>query len=405
MRVMLLVQELTIGGLPNYVLDLARALSQAGDDVAVAHVNPQVPAHLDAGGVTLLCLDRAGGQAGLAKLNAWAPDVVHVHLCSDLALLRELLALGIPLVRSFHDYTSLCLRRGRRRFPGDRCQRALGPGCLAFGCGLGAPAPGSRIPSLQSIGGKLTERAAYQRFEYAVVGSRYMQSVLLLNGFRADQVRLIPYFSRFDAHAQGEPDEQGKLAGVPGLDRPLQFLFSGQAVAGKGLRVLVRALAHLKSSWRLTAIADGPELAAVKELAQRHQLADRIDFLGWLPQGQLAGHYRSADVLVVPSVWDDPGPLVGLEAMSMGTPVVGFPVGGIPDYVHEGKTGFLATEVSVASLADALARASARGAELRQLGLQARALVASVHGRDRHVGAVRSVYESMSIALAQQEAT
>ena len=398
MRVLLLVETLTIGGLPNYVLELARALSEAGDVVAVAHAGDEVPAHLELRGVTLLPLSSTSSPAqprdAALALLAWAPDVVHVHLCSDLPLLRELCALGVPVLRSFHDYTSMCLRRGRRRFPGDRCQRALGRSCLLFGCGVGAPAPGSRLPGLKSLSAKLAERDAYRRFDVAIVGSHHMRRVLLVNGFAPDRIRLVPYFSRFDAQARGDVALAPKPAGVPGVDRPLELLFAGQAVAGKGLRVLVRALAAVDGDWRLTTVSAGPDLAAAQALARRLRIDDRIAFKGWVPQPALADLYRSADLLVIPSVWDDPGPLVGLEAMAMGTPVLGFPVGGIPDYAQDGRTGFLAESVSVAALAAALRRAMTSGAELAGLGRSGRSLVAEVHGRRRHVDEIRALYRA-----------
>lgn len=397
MRVMLLVEVLTIGGLPNHVLDQARALAEAGDTVVVAHGGP-APAHLDTQGVPLLSWPAGDAAQALASITAWRPEVLHLHLCSDRALLRGLLALraqGVPLLRSFHDYTSLCLRRGRRRFPGDRCQRALGLGCLLQGCGLGPPPAGRRWPTLANLPAKLDECAAYRGFDMSLVGSRYMQRTLLNNGFAAERVRLLPYFSRFDQAAQGHTPLAPKPRGVPGHTRPLALMFAGQAVAGKGLLPLLRALAGLRGPWQLLAVTAGPQLDAAKALSHRLGLAARIHFQAWLPPAQVAGLYRQADLLVIPSVWDDPGPLVGLEALSMGTPVLGFPVGGIPDYAIPGQTGFLAHEARVPALTQALQQALQQGAELARLGQQGRAHVAQVHGRQRHVQTLQAIYRDL----------
>jgi glycosyltransferase involved in cell wall biosynthesis len=393
MKILLLVESLSIGGLPNYVLDLARALTESGDVVAVAHGSADVPGFLDLNGVALLALPLANPRDWSVTVQAWSPDVIHIHLCSDVPLLAQIASIGVPVIRSFHDYTSMCLRRGRRRYPGDRCQRALSRACVMFGCALGAPNPGKRLPGFKSITAKLAERDAYQRFDACVVGSRYMRRVLIDNGFAQDRVHLVPYFSRFDEHASGALPLDPREPGVPGVDRPLSLLFVGQAVAGQGLKVLVRALAELEGEWRLTVASAGPDLTRAQALAEQLGISGRVDFKQWLPQQALRGLYRSADLLVIPSVWDDPGPLVGLEAMSMETPVLGFPVGGITDYAIDGSTGFLAEAVSVASLAAALRRAMAAGAELAAMGRHARLLVADVHGRRRHVDHIRSVYE------------
>ncbi len=408
MRVLLLVETLSIGGLPNYVLELARALSERGDQVALAHGGGVVPEYLDCRGVELLALSTRGFeypydlQQSLQVMRNWRADVLHVHLCSVLPLLQALPSLGIPLLRSFHDYTSMCLRRGRRRFPGDRCARALGWSCITQGCLIGAPRPGGRVPGLQNLPAKLAERGLYQAFSAAVVGSQHMRRVLLVNGFANERVQVVPYFSRFDQQAQGQVAMlEAKAAGIPGRERPLQMLFTGQAVKGKGLEVLVKALAHVRGDWRLTAISAGPRLPVARALAERYGIAGRIEFIEWLPQQALASYYRAADLFVLPSVWDDPGPLVGIEAMSFETPVLAFAVGGITDYVLDGKTGLQAATVSAAGLAQGLQRALDGDVDLLALGRAARALVAQQHGRSQHIGRLQQLYRDVLMGQAQ----
>ncbi|MES2817987.1 MAG: glycosyltransferase family 4 protein [Pseudomonadota bacterium] len=411
MRILLLVETLSIGGLPNYVLELARALSARGDSVALAHGGGTVPDYLDTQGIELLALTQDGfdrpaalSQA-LQVLRAWQPDLLHLHLCSVLPLLQALPTLGVPLVRSFHDYTSMCLRRGRRRFPGDRCDRPLGWSCALQGCLLGAPKAGSRLPGWQDLPGKLAERTAYQGFAAAVVGSRHMSRVLGINGFDARRVQVVPYFSRFDQQAQGlQAMGEPKAPGVPGRERALRLLFTGQAVKGKGLEVLIKALTRLTGDWHLTAIASGPRLPVAKALAERYGIAGRIEFIEWLPQEALAGYYRRADLFVLPSVWDDPGPLVGIEAMSFETPVLAFAVGGIPDYVLDDRTGFLADAVSVAALAQALQRAMEQAERLPALGQAARAQVAQYHSRHQHIDQLQQLYAQLATGTTGQAA-
>lgn len=408
MRVLLLVETLSIGGLPNYVLELARALSERGDQVALAHGGGIVPEYLDCRGVELLALSAQGFNHpydvtdSLQIIRRWRADVLHVHLCSVLPLLQALASLGIPLLRSFHDYTSMCLRRGRRRFPGDRCARALGWSCITQGCLIGAPKAGSRVPALQNLPAKMAERRLYHAFSEAIVGSQHMRRVLLVNGFASERVQVVPYFSRFDQQAQGlAAIGDAKAAGVPGRERALRLLFTGQAVKGKGLEVLVKALAQVRGDWCLTAISSGPRLPVAQALAQRYGISGRIEFIEWLPQEALAGYYRAADLFVLPSVWDDPGPLVGIEAMSFETPVLAFAVGGISDYVQDGKTGLQAAEVSVAGLAQGLQRALDGHVDLLALGRAARALVAQQHGRNRHIDQLQQIYRDV-LVIPQQ---
>ena len=96
---------------------------------------------------------------------------------------------------------------------------------------------------------------------------------------------------------------------------------------------------------------------------------------------------------MLPSIWDDPGPLVGIEAMSFETPVVSFPVGGIPDYVIDGQTGWLASGVSSQALTAALHAAISTPDDIAACGHAGRALVAARHARSGHIDAMRGIYQ------------
>lgn len=384
MRIVKIVETLGVGGLPNYALSVAKALAARGHEIILAHGNKDVPAHLETGGVKLAHLSDWNGVQSLA------PDLVHVHLLSDNKGIESLFSLGVPLVRSFHDYTSTCLRRGKRRWPGDRCQRPLDYKCAAFGCLIGRPGPGAKIPFLMNLPAKIAERDAYRRFDAAIVGSRHMAGMLETNGFESGKIFIIPYFSAFADKAEA-PIE--KPLGIPGYSRPFELLFSGQAVTGKGLEVLIEALAGVPQDWRLTVCSDGPRLAHARQKAGALNIAERISFHTWMPQSALAEMYKKADLFVLPSIWDDPGPLVGIEAMSFAAPVIGFAVGGIPDYLIDGETGFLVEDVSAKGLHEGLCRAMHSTPEtLARIGREAQKRVREHHSESVHVGALEKLY-------------
>ncbi len=207
------------------------------------------------------------------------------------------------------------------------------------------PKPG-KLFELADLRGKIAERDLYRNFDALITGSNHMTGMLHKNGFAPERVYTIPYFSRFAEYADVPMAKELGAASA----RPLELLFSGQAVKGKGLEILVSALHGVRGNWRLTVFSEGVRLEHAKTLAAELGIAERIDFRGWVTQSALAEAYRRADLFVLPSIWDDPGPLVGIEAMSFGTPVVGFAVGGIPDYLIDRKTGFLVTDTTAAGL-------------------------------------------------------
>lgn len=385
MKVVHLVEELGIGGLPNYVLQLARLSQSSVDEVRVAHMGESVGRNLETEGLDIVKISRA------ADLAAYKPDIVHVHLLSRLECLRDLFSLGAPLVRFFHDYTSTCLRRGKRRWPGDRCQRPLNAACAGFGCVIGRPAPGSYMPRLMDLSAKMEEMALFQKFDALITGSRHMTNMLLKNKFDPARVHTVPYFSSFSNDAR---TLTAKTPGA-GVTRPVEILFSGQAVKGKGLEILIEALGSLRGGWRLTVFSEGPRLPAAKELAARAGISGRIAFRGWVSQSALKDAYRQADIFALPSIWDDPGPLVGIEAMSFATPVVGFAVGGIPDYVIDGITGRLVTDVSARGMHAALQSCLDAPGKLEALGQNAQQQVRERHMLAQHLDGVMDIYKKI----------
>lgn len=387
MRIIQLVESLDIGGLPNYVLQLANLQKSAGHDVQVAYAKGTPGDHLETAGLDVV------HAPDFQALQAFEPDIIHIHLLSDPDYLHALSEQNkIVVVRSFHDYTSTCLRRGKRRFPGDRCHRPINYGCAAFGCIIGPPLPDSpsRLPRIMNLQEKINEKDIYRGFDAAICGSHHMRGMLSGNQFDDSKLFRIPYFSKFENEAHNEAE---KREGA-GTSRPFELLFSGQAVKGKGLEILIEALADIPYDWHLTVFCEGPRRIPAEDLAKKHDISSRITFNGWVEQSVLIDAYKSADIFVLPSIWDDPGPLVGIEALACGTPVVGFAVGGIPDYVIEGKTGFLVEETNDKGLRSGILRAMKNPDALKKLVPDCKSHVKQHHAAQRHLDMITEVYES-----------
>ena len=97
------------------------------------------------------------------------------------------------------------------------------------------------------------------------------------------------------------------------------------------------------------------ELARLQALKEELGIGDLVTFLGRRSQESLPFHYASADVVVMPSLYESFG-MVALEAMACGTPVVASDVGGLSFIVRDGETGYLVPENDPQPLADCLMR-------------------------------------------------
>jgi glycosyltransferase involved in cell wall biosynthesis len=157
--------------------------------------------------------------------------------------------------------------------------------------------------------------------------------------------------------------------------KPAEVLFAGRLSAEKGIAELVAATAGMN----LVVAGDGP---------LRHLVPSA---LGFVPHAELERLYARAAVVVLPSHREGL-PLCVLEAMAHGRPVVATAVGGIPELVEDGVTGFLVAPGDVDGLRGALERLLGDPVLRRRMGRAARASVSERCSRDAVADATLLVY-------------
>jgi glycosyltransferase involved in cell wall biosynthesis len=198
---------------------------------------------------------------------------------------------------------------------------------------------------------------------------------------RAAFVACISHFARSQAMLFSDPLHWPKLrivhCGVDPAryrgpsapsDAGLRLLFVGRLAAVKGLRVLFEALTRARGAGvSLTVIGDGPERAHAEAEAER--IGD-ISLIGYQSQDAVAKAFADADALVLPS-FAEGVPVVLMEAMAAGLPVIATRVGGVGELVQDGVSGLLVAPGDVDALHDAimaLARDSTRRKAMGEVG-------------------------------------
>jgi colanic acid/amylovoran biosynthesis glycosyltransferase len=154
---------------------------------------------------------------------------------------------------------------------------------------------------------------------------------------------------------------------------PPTVLAVGRLVSVKGHGVLLAAIARLAAAGdpvTATIVGDGPRRAALEGLSQRIGIADRVTFAGAVGQDDIGRYYQQADVFCLPSFLEGI-PVVLLEAMAYGVPVVASRITGIPELIEDDRSGLLVPPGRADLLADALRSVLAdpgRGAALAAEG-------------------------------------
>lgn len=169
------------------------------------------------------------------------------------------------------------------------------------------------------------------------------------------------------------PNVKQALAEAPAAAADEGFLlFVGRLRVRKGLEVLLAALADAAgSAARLVVAGDGEHRAALEATARRLGVAPRVEFLGRRGADDVRDLLRRCRALVVPSIYEGM-PLVILEAMEEGVPVIASRVSGIPEVVSDRVTGWLVAPEEPAALAAAIRDALGRPGEARRRGAAGR---------------------------------
>ncbi|HZY18406.1 MAG TPA: glycosyltransferase family 4 protein [Ramlibacter sp.] len=239
-------------------------------------------------------------------LDRERPDLVHTHALTGFSpsAWASAHARGIPVVHTLHDYSLACPKASMFR-AGANCERQCG---------------GCRV---------LTQPARdHSQSVQAVVGvSRFtLQRHLDLGYFTGASIRQVIH-NGLPGEVRPPPRER-----APGPRLRLGYV--GRLVQPKGVESLLRVMQALDPQACELVVAGraGPgDERRLRQLAPAH-----VTFAGFIDPDEL---YRRIDLLVVPSLWEDPLPTTAIEAMRRGVPAIVSDRGGLPDIVLDGQTG------------------------------------------------------------------
>jgi glycosyltransferase involved in cell wall biosynthesis len=201
-----------------------------------------------------------------------------------------------------------------------------------------------------------------------------------------------------NAHAVCLPSPVAVADAPAPAERGNIVLFLGRLEAGKGIFELLEALARLRPAVpdvRLVCAGDGDRIA-VARFAERLGIADAVKFTGWVgPSGKRA-LLESAAVFAAPS-YDASLPLSLVEAMAAGVPVIASAVGGIPEVVVDGVSGYLVAPGDRSTLARQLRALLVDRALAARIGAAARESARLRFAPERALPKLEEIYAAIGL--------
>ncbi len=292
-------------------------------------------------------------------------NIVHLHwiaFFADYPSFFDSIPDDVPIVWTLHDMNPLT---GGCHYS-SRCTR------FKSGCGSCPQIINAGPNDVSSINFRAKRRAINRKNITVVTPSKW------LGGLAAGS-RIWPTGTRFEVIRYGldlqafHPIDKPKAREQLGLPNESVLIGFGAEDTGnrrKGFDLLEQALVKLDCDSNVQCVILGSGA-----LPEKIQNGTRIHRLGYVDcQKQITQFYSACDLVVVPSR-EDNSPQIGLEAMACGTPVVGFDVGGISEYVIPGQTGQLATAENVHELAQSISMLVDDSGRRAKYGLLARQLM------------------------------
>jgi len=384
-----------------YIRELARGLLEGGHEPHLAYDEQRGPETVAAFKTHQVpgLNSRTPRPEALVRLRTLARELrpeLQVVECLDVPWFAEALSAVAPLVFSLHTHTLTCPNWTRVLWrSGVLCARDFSPACLVQhywgGCGAGGGL-GTLISNLRRCS---DARRTIRHFTAFQVPSLYVGDTLIRAGVEPRRVLVVQYPAPL-------LDEGARHVGAD--PEPDRLLFLGRLDREKGSQVLLEACARLRVPFRLRIVgaADVDQNdRIVASMLSQPMLAGRCEILPPTPRhSDLSAYYAAAAIVVVPSLWGDPSPLVRLEAMAHGRAVIGFDSGGVASAIQHQVTGLVVPRGDVPALVAALEDLLRDPARARAMGRAGRRFVESRLQPRQHADQFLSAFANLQRELA-----
>lgn len=271
------------------------------------------------------------------------PDIAQIHLIWGQitgSILKILKKYRIPTILTIHEYRLVCPAYTFRNGRGEVCEQCIGK--YFYKCITNKCCKNSYILS--------TIMAMEQYFRNAVtMPSKYINGIVYVSKFA--KIKLEQYMPSLinipNIVLYNLSDNIVSINDLQ-LKRDKYYLFFGRLSYEKGVKTLISAFEETPNC-KLKIAGTGPEENALKQYVADKNMRN-VEFLGYKTGYELSDLIKKAYYIIVPSEWYENNPMTIIEGYAAGVPVIGAKIGGIPEIIEDGKTGWLFTSGDVKDL-------------------------------------------------------
>ncbi len=368
------------GGADRHCFDLAQILRAAGHEVAF--LSTAAPQNIESHGafvpleVTNATRDTMAytGRARVAAHAIWhrsargamdrlvrefSPDVAHAHKVYPHLSVAPILAArecGVPVVQTVHDYE--------------------------FVSASAVDETGGRIDKTEA-------RLQYRALNTALFQVKKRRHVPAVAEWVSVSRAVAETYAKHGISSSAVPNFtlQGTDA-VPGFSDRTGVLYVGRLTSAKGVEDVIE-VARALPEVAVRVAGHGPLATAVRTAASK---LTNLEDMGMLSQDDVQRELRGSRVCVMPSRWQEPGPLACLEAMAAGTPVVAYRAGGLAEYVEQAGGGRVVTD-DPSALGDACSALVQDRLTWQTMSANAAAAIRDTHSPEAYLASILEIYK------------
>lgn len=326
------------------------------------------------------------------------PDVVHInniyHHISP-SILDVCRRENIPVIHTVHDYKLIC--------PNYKllCSGQLEHYCKGgryFREALHRCTRGSLLASLATAIEMTIHHRVFHIYERSVSAwiapSRAVKDVLVEYGLPAERIHVIHHGVTSDARSgvsSFAPKNGAKRTPASGHNMYLTVLYLGRLASEKGVDIIIRVMKDVPA--HLMIVGTGEKKDRLTALVQTLGLQDRVTFKGFVASSERDEILASADLVVVPSVWQEVFGYVVLEAWAHGVPVLASRIGALPELFETMGDECLFTPGDAEELSQKIREIISDAEKRTMLGRRGREIVDRSFGREEMANSTVALYQ------------
>ncbi len=310
------------------------------------------------------------------------PDIAHLHIFQHQltpSILHEIKKHNVKIINTVHDLKVICpnYKMLNRKGICEECKGGKYYNCVKNRC-----MKNSILKSIVAMNEAYINNfiKSYNYIDKFICPSRFYVEKLKQFGINNEKLIYIPNFINEEEYEYSIYEED-------------YFLFVGRIIEEKGIEMLIDAMKNIKGG-RLVIAGTGPLEEKIRKKIEYLNLKN-VTMVGFLDSNKINELMRRCRFLIIPSLWYENCPMVVLEAMACGKPIIGSDMGGIPELVNDKINGLIFKHNDIKDLENKINIMNKNQIMRRYMGRKGREIIESTYNKNNHLKKIKELYKEI----------